>query len=93
MLIELTDAYKPQKILYRDKQVAEIKNLFNNFREYKISNNIFIMGVTGSGKTLTINKIIEEEDPESYLYVSGTDRTSTKTFKKLFWHYLCARRC
>lgn len=83
MIIELSDDYIPEKVLYRDKQIKEIKQVFKNFKEFKTGTNLAILGVTGSGKTCIIKKIIEEEDDSVYISCSET-LTPFKTIKSIF---------
>ena len=60
MIIELSDDYIPEKILHRDSQIKEIKKIFKNFKKLGMGTNLVILGVTGSGKTCLIKKIIYE---------------------------------
>lgn len=83
MFRELTEFYEPDCILHRDKQINEIKKIFENFKKFQYGSNALILGVTGSGKTTVINKILKEED--NHLFVSIADtKTSYKTLKILF---------
>jgi len=77
MLKELTEYYAPKKILHRDSQIKAIKNVFKNFEKNGIASNIFLMGVTGSGKTTIIKKIIDEEDGNIF----GSGATTKTSFK------------
>lgn len=83
MIKELTEGYIPKKVLYREKQAEKIRNTFDNFSKYGIANNLFILGVTGSGKTTIIRKIIEEKN--NHIFISGAiTKTSFKTLRALF---------
>lgn len=83
MIIELSDDYIPEKILHRNKQIKEIKLIFKNFKKLGMGTNLALLGVTGSGKTCLIKKIIEEED--NSIYISGSEtRTPFKTIKAIF---------
>ncbi len=82
-MLELSDFYIPKEILHRDKQMKVIREVFINFKEYKCGTNLAILGVTGSGKTTIIKKILEEQD--NAIYVSGLEtQTPYKTLKKIF---------
>lgn len=82
MIIALSDDYLPEKILHRDKQIKEIKQIFINFKKFGMGTNLAILGVTGSGKTCIIKKIIEEEN--NAIYISGTEtKTPFKTIKAM----------
>lgn len=83
MIIELSDDYLPKEILHRDKQIKEIKQIFKNFREFEMGTNLALFGVTGSGKTTIIKKIMKEED--NAIYVSCSEaHTTYKAIKKIF---------
>jgi len=83
MLIELTDNYQPERILHRDYQINSIKNVFKNFKEQGHAQNLIVFGVTGSGKTTTIKKIICDED-NHYFGSGAITNTSFKTLKSMF---------
>ena len=84
MIRELTENYNPKEVIHREEQMQKIKDFFEIFkRDGFVAGNLIIMGVTGAGKTLVVNKIIEEEN--NTLYVSGASiKTSFKTLKALF---------
>lgn len=83
MIKELTEYYTPTKILFRDSQIKEITNVFRNFKEQGMASNLLIQGVTGSGKTTVIKRIIDEED--NNVFGSGsTTKTSFKTLRAMF---------
>lgn len=80
MILELSDFYLPKEVLHRDKQINLIREVFINFKKNKCGTNLAILGVTGSGKSTVIKKVIEEED--SSIYISGSDtKTPFKTIK------------
>lgn len=82
MIIELSDFYIPKKILHRDKQIHTLREVFINFKKYKCGTNLAIFGCTGSGKTLIIRKIIEEEN--NAIYISGANtKTAFKTIQAI----------
>ena len=83
MIIELSDDYLPEKILHRKEQIKEIKKIFKNFKKNGMGTNLALFGVTGSGKTCLIKKIIEEEN--NAIYLSGSEtKTPFKTIKAIF---------
>lgn len=83
MIKELTEYYAPEKILFRDSQIKEVQAVFRNFKEQGMASNLLIQGVTGSGKTTVIKKIIDEED--NNVFGSGsTTKTSFKTLRAMF---------
>lgn len=83
MIKELTEYYSPQIILFRDAQIEEIRNVFKNFKEQGMASNLLIQGVTGSGKTTVINKIIGEED-NNVLGSGSATKTSFKLLRAMF---------
>ncbi len=83
MIIQLSDVYIPKELLHREKQLNEIRNVFLNFKKFKCGTNLAIFGVTGSGKTTLVKKVIEEEDNSIYLTCSETI-TTHKTIKSIF---------
>lgn len=83
MIEELSDEYLPKEVLHRDRQIEQIKEIFQNFKRTKTGTNLILFGVTGSGKTTIIKKIIQEEN--NSIYVSCDDTlTSYKTLKSFF---------
>ncbi|MHA1678553.1 MAG: AAA family ATPase [Promethearchaeota archaeon] len=63
--------------------MKDIREIFSNFKKYRSGTNLAILGVTGSGKTTIIKKIMEEEN--SSIYISGSEtQTPYKTIKKIF---------
>lgn len=83
MLEELSDEYIPKEVLHREEQIAQIREIFHNFRKNKTANNLVLFGCTGSGKTTIIKKIIKEEDSAIYISCDETG-TSYKTIKAIF---------
>ena len=75
-LIFFKDPYQPNKIIAREKQIEEIKFVFNIFKTKKAAVNRVVQGYTGSGKTATINFITSQEK-ENIIYVSGIDYGSS----------------
>ena len=75
MIIELSEEYIPEEILFRDSQMNQIKDVFVNYKRMGIGTNLLILGVTGSGKTTIIKKIIEEEDNSTYISCSNKKTT------------------
>lgn len=74
----------PDKIFHRDSQIEKIKQTFEHFKQFGqfSADNLIILGVTGSGKTVTVTKIIGQEN--NCMFLSGKDtKTSFKTIKKL----------
>lgn len=83
MIIELSDDYLPEEVLHREKQIKEIKQIFRNFQRFGMGTNLVLFGVTGSGKTTIIRKVIQEED--NAIYVSGAETyTPFKTIKAIY---------
>src|SRR3972149_10669355 len=83
MIIQLSDDYLPEEVLHRDNQIKIIKDIFRNFKKMGMGTNTLILGVTGSGKTTIIKKIINEENNAIYVCCSDT-QTPYKTIKKMF---------
>jgi Cdc6-like AAA superfamily ATPase len=81
MVITLMEDYNGE-ILHRDEQYRLIKKNFELFKRDGFANNILVQGVTGSGKTATIKKIINEE--ESCFYVDCKEYNTTK---KIFAYF------
>lgn len=82
MIVELSDDYLPEIVLHRDKQIKEIKQVFKNFKKFEMGTNLIILGVTGSGKTTIIKRIIQDENKS--IYISGAEtQTPFKTIKAI----------
>lgn len=83
MIIELSEEYIPKKVLFRDKQVMQIEEVFKNYKKFGMGTNLLIFGTTGSGKTTIIRKVIEKENQS--VYVSCSDKkTAHSTLKAIF---------
>ena len=72
-LKELTEFYIPERILHRDEQLTTIREVFEIFKQSGTAKNILIQGFSGSGKTASINKVLQEQ-PNSFIYVSGAQQ-------------------
>ena len=86
MFEELSDSYIPKNVLHRGNQTNKLKTTFDNFRKFNTASNLLCQGGTGSGKTVCVNKIIQEESfNNNYIYVNAAYcKTSNEIFKKLF---------
>lgn len=83
MIEVLNESFLPKDILFRDEQLNKIKQVFENFKKINCGVNILLTGVTGSGKTTIIKKIVEEYN-DCY-YINGNDtRTPVNSLKSLF---------
>lgn len=82
MIVELSDDYLPEIVLHRDKQIKEIKQVFKNFKKFEMGTNLIILGVTGSGKTTIIKRIIQDENSSIYVSCAET-QTPFKTIKAI----------
>lgn len=70
MILELSEEYLPKEVLFREKEMMRIKEVFINFKKWGMGTNLLLLGVTGSGKTTIIKKVIEEEN--NSIYISGS---------------------
>jgi Cdc6-like AAA superfamily ATPase len=61
--------YIPPKLVVRDKQVTQIKQTMDNFVKNGIAPNLLLTGVTGSGKTATLQYVLRDYDKEAYTFV------------------------
>lgn len=83
MIIELSEEYLPDKVLFRDKQMKQIKEVFQNYKKIGLGTNLILLGVTGSGKTTIAKKVMEEEN--NSIYTSCADKkTSHAVLKSIF---------
>lgn len=67
MILQLTEEYIPEKILHRQDQIGKIREVFRNFKKSGMAENLVILGVTGSGKTTIVKKVIEDENNSIYI--------------------------
>jgi len=57
------DTYIPKEILFREKELNELSTYtFSPCANYGVGSNVFINGETGTGKTLSVNYLIEETE-------------------------------
>lgn len=76
------EEFKPKKLLHREKQEEAIKLTFKHFKDFGFGTNLLLVGVTGSGKTATIKKILSEFD--SHIYFSAAScKTSFKILREI----------
>lgn len=73
ILKELTEFYMPEKILHREDQIKEIKNVFKQFKEFGTGSNLLLCGFSGSGKTTVINNVLSEQE-NNFIFVSGSQQ-------------------
>lgn len=83
MIVELTEKFKPPRILHRDKQISQIKSVFDNFKKFGLGSNLLILGPTGSGKSTSIEKVITEEN-NSIVGSCLRNSTTFKLFRSIF---------
>jgi len=82
MIIQLSEEYIPEYILHREVQCKKIKSIFQNFKNSGMGTNLSITGVTGSGKTTLIRKILEDQNDSIYINCNET-KTPFKTLSKI----------
>ncbi|MDK2849406.1 MAG: archaeal cell division control protein 6 [Candidatus Woesearchaeota archaeon] len=71
-------SFTPKNILHRDKQIEELAEILAPALKFNKPSNIFIYGKTGTGKTVTVNRVVydlvevarEENVPLNYVYVN-----------------------
>ena len=69
-LTQLMENFEVENILFREYHLDKIEHVFNNYKEFGVSTNLMICGVTGSGKTLCLKKIIQKH-PSEHIYISA----------------------
>jgi len=70
--------YIPQKMVVRDEQVRQIKDAIDNFIKSGISSNLLLQGVTGSGKTSTLQFALRDYDKGLYTLVKCKELKGVK---------------
>ena len=84
MLRELTESFPVARVLHRDDQIKQVSEVFKTFAKFKMGSNLLLQGFTGSGKTTTINYVLNKYD-DGYLFASGSqNKTSYKLLKSIF---------
>jgi len=61
--------YIPPKLVVRDKQVTQIQQTMDNFHKNGIAPNLLLTGVTGSGKTATLQFVLKDYQKGAYTFV------------------------
>ena len=85
MIIELTESYIPDKILFRDEQLEKIKKTFRIFKKFGTAASILCQGYTGSGKTSVLRNVINEEGNDSFIFAIGSrNHTCHQLLKSIF---------
>lgn len=83
MVSVFSENYLPIKLHYREQELYRIRQIYENFENFDIGLNLIIRGVSGSGKTSLVKKIIQEKN--NSLFVSCAENTTAlKVFKALF---------
>ena len=70
--------YTPPKLVVRDKQVKQIQDTIDNFVKNGISSNLLLQGVTGSGKTSTLQYVLRNYDKKLYTLVKCKQQKGVK---------------
>lgn len=84
MYKELTEIYRPEKVLHREEQIKKIKECLDNFKNFGFAENLILYGKTGNGKTESINKVLGEQD-NYYSYVTGSNlKTTIRILRGIF---------
>lgn len=83
MILELSEEYIPERLLFREKQVMQINEVFENYNRIGMGTNILILGVTGSGKTSIVKRVIEEKN--NSIYISCSNRKTSHEVLKAFY--------
>ncbi len=86
MVRELSETWTPEKILFRDSQIQELRLFFYNFEKNLSGKNIVLQGNTGNGKTLVIDSVRNHNGNEKlHLYAKAQEKgTAFQLFKDLF---------
>jgi archaeal cell division control protein 6 len=56
----LLSSYMPEEIIYREEQMQEVANILAPALRVEKPSNLFIYGKTGTGKTLSVKKIVSQ---------------------------------
>lgn len=84
MYKELTEIYRPERVLHREEQTKKIKECINNFKNSGIAENLILYGKTGNGKTESMNKVLGEQE-NHYSYVTGSNlKTTVRILRGIF---------
>ena len=75
MVYELSENYIPQNFPHRTDQINKIQKVLDNFNKFSYGQNLLIQGLTGSGKTSIVKKVLN--DFGKYYYVNTTSLYTT----------------
>lgn len=87
ILREFTEGFIPDKVLHREEQIKKLSDVFNNFKSMGMASNLLIQGFSGSGKTLSVKKVLQKNDPQKgyHVLVSGSQtNTAFKLIRSIF---------
>jgi cell division control protein 6 len=68
--LPLMEAFIPTKLLHREDQLREIERCLKPALKNKAMENLFLIGPTGTGKTITIRWILESHFKDVSAYVN-----------------------
>ena len=84
MLKEFSEGFIPEKVLHREEQIKKLTDIFNNFRNIGMASNLLIQGFSGSGKTLSVKKVLQNQNGD-FVFVSGAQsNTAFKLVRSIF---------
>lgn len=84
MLRPLRQFYTPKGLPHRREQLQFLAELFENYRSGKHVANVFIRGVTGTGKSTTVEMALATIPKRDYVLVRGTQAgTPTKVLQAI----------
>jgi len=75
--LPLTEAFIPTRLLHRDGQLRELERCLKPALHNRSIENVFIIGPTGTGKTLVARWILETHFKDEWAYVSCWDYRHT----------------
>jgi len=72
------DDYIPKRLVVRDEQVKKITDAINQFITARYSDNLLLQGVTGSGKTSTLQHVLNKFDKKLWVFISCKENRNLK---------------
>lgn len=68
--LPLTETFIPTRLLHREGQLREIERCLNPLLKERIPENVFLLGPTGTGKTITAKWILENHFHNKFVYIN-----------------------
>ena len=72
-LREAMEDFKLDEIPFRAEQIGRVEEVFKNYKKFQVAPNLILTGVTGSGKTFCLQKLLLRY-PGEHIFISASKK-------------------